>query len=76
MKCPKCEEGDLLKIILKLSSEKATLCDYCSTLWLTGEEISASTGHDYYTFGNHEYMIDDSEDKDQDHTTPKYTNIK
>lgn len=76
MVCPKCGEGELIRIILKMTGEKATLCDYCQTLWLIGEDISGSTGHDYYSLGDREYMIDASDEKDHDHTSAKYTHTK
>jgi uncharacterized Zn finger protein len=76
MYCPKCGEGQLIRIILKMTGEDATLCDYCDTLWLKGEMISEATGHDYYVQGHKEYLIDPSEEKDHDHKDAKYTRAR
>lgn len=79
MICPRCEEGQLLKIALKMTGEEATLCDFCETLWLKGEEIKYNTGHPYDEakyVADREYTVEEAEEKDQEHRKAAYPKFK
>lgn len=79
MTCPKCEEGTIKKVIIKMTGEEASLCDYCETLWLMGEEIKYNTGHPFDVVKQGEaleYTLEESEDEDQEHRSTKYTHAK
>ena len=45
MRCPKCEEGTLMKIKFNATGKTAYLCDVCRTYWLTTEHIESQAGH-------------------------------
>lgn len=67
MKCPKCDEGKLVKIKFKASGKAAYLCDFCEALWFDNERISETTGHTLraYTHGEEdEFEIYDEQDQD------------
>lgn len=68
MKCPRCEEGALVKIKFKVSGRFASLCEFCDTLWFDHEMIASTTGHTLraYSQGN-EHEFDELNDQDQDH---------
>ena len=78
MTCPRCEEGQLINVVLKMTGEEAVLCDFCETLWLHGEEIAYNTGHPYDKgeHGDKAYTIETSEEKDQEHKVVRYPNVK
>lgn len=78
MICPKCEEGKIVKILLKVNGEEASLCNYCETLWLKDEEIKFNTGHPYDVArkDDREYTLEVSEESDQEHRSAKYTKNK
>jgi transcription elongation factor Elf1 len=76
MTCPRCEEGQLITIALKMRGEEAVLCDFCETLWLKGEEIKYDTGHPYNETRDYEYIIEEAEDRDQDHRKAAYPEYK
>jgi hypothetical protein len=78
MKCPKCEEGMIVSIVLKMSGDQASLCNYCETLWLQGEQIKYNTGHPYDVArkDDREYTMEVSEEKDQEHRPAQFTDKK
>lgn len=78
MRCPKCEEGKIVTIVLKRTGDEATLCNYCETLWLKDEEIKFNTGHPYDIAkkDDREYTLEVSEESDQEHRPAKYTKNK
>lgn len=68
MKCPRCEEGTLKKIVFKESGKKAHLCDFCDSLWFDNELISATTGHTMRGFTQgEEDEFETLDEQDQDH---------
>ncbi len=79
MKCPKCEEGTIISIVMKMTGKEASLCDFCETLWEKGERISSESGSLLSVAkegGVRDYTIEESEDKDQDHRSAAYSKFK
>lgn len=69
MFCPKCGNGKIITVVLKVDGEKAHLCDYCESLWLEGEVIKENTGR--YLEGikdgtGIEYILDEVEDSESE----------
>ena len=70
MICPKCEEGEIIKIRFLYNGTIAFLCRFCDTLWFDREHIDAITGHDFNAFSqdqDFEYTVEELAEKDQDH---------
>jgi len=68
MKCPKCDEGTLVRIKFKTSGSLAKLCSYCDALWFDREMISATSGHTLHAYSQgKEHEFDELNDQDQDH---------
>lgn len=68
MKCPKCDEGTLVKIQFKTSKKLADLCDYCDALWFDNEKISETTGHSLRVYSQgEEAEFEEHNEQDQDH---------
>lgn len=68
MKCPKCDEGKLVKIKFKATGKIAYLCEFCDALWFDNERILPTTGHSMRVYSEgrvHEY--DEFDEQDQDH---------
>lgn len=79
MKCPRCEEGTIKKVILKAKNQAGFLCDFCATLWMDDEKISAGSGHPFDAVnqgGITEYSLEESEEVDQEHRDAKYSDIR
>lgn len=79
MTCPKCEEGEIVKIRFKRSERVAYLCDFCQALWFEGEEINFATGHtldSYREGGDVDYTLDEVQEKDQNHQPVDYKNYR
>jgi hypothetical protein len=80
MRCPKCEEGELVKIRFRKTNEVAYLCDFCNRFWFIGEMIGSETpGHAIksYTAGDSiEYVVLESDEKDQEHKPAKHVDYK
>lgn len=78
MICPKCEEGKIVKIFLKVPQEEASLCNYCETIWLKDEEIRFNTGHPYDAArkDDREYTLEVSEERDQEHRPARFSKNK
>ena len=79
MTCPKCAEGTMVKVTFKESGKGAYLCDFCESLWLEGSSISANTGFmlsSYQRGVEHEYTLEESEGKDQEHRPARYPTYK
>lgn len=78
MKCPKCEEGNIVDVILKVTGESAKLCNFCDNLWLEGEDVKFNTGHIYDSLqGNAlEYNMGESEHIVQEHRDVKFPRVK
>lgn len=58
MLCPKCEKGNIRKIVFKKSGDMGLLCDFCDTTWLDDEEVTSNSGHSILSFtkdGDMEY---------------------
>ena len=70
MKCPKCEEGTLIRIYFKKRGEEGIQCEFCGTVWLEEESVRENTGHPIQTLtndGDTEYTFTDTE---KDETKP------
>lgn len=68
MKCPKCEEGTLVKLKFKTSNKTASRCTFCDALWFDNELISPTTGHTLRGFTQgEEDEFEELDDQDQDH---------
>ena len=52
MKCPRCEIGEISKIVLKRNEFIGFLCEYCGSVWFQDENIRPDTGHSIYTCGS------------------------
>jgi len=79
MKCVRCEEGTLVKIRFKESGKSADLCDFCGAMWLEGMTIALGTGfmlNSYQSGIEREFILDEAEDKDQEHRSARYTQFK
>ena len=77
MVCPKCDEGNIIKIKFKQSGKIAFLCDFCKTLWLEGERIDLATGHTLETYSQKEdmgYTIEELRKEDFEHQPLQQTN--
>jgi hypothetical protein len=70
MRCPKCDEGNIIKVKLKNNQQLAYMCDFCENLWFEGEAIGIGSGHALgsYSHGeNLEYTVEKASEKDQEH---------
>ncbi len=70
MICPKCNEGTIIQIRYKNTGQKASLCEYCDTVWFASEAISITTGHALRSLSEDndlDYTIDELDEQDQDH---------
>ena len=68
MRCPKCDEGALIKIKFKHNGQTAHLCSYCEGLWFADERILATTGHTLKVYSQgKEHEFDELNNQDQDH---------
>lgn len=79
MICPKCYMGTIELVVLKMTGEEASLCEYCGTIWMGGEDIKATSGHpfDILTQGNSiEYIVEASKRQTQDETDIAYKSWK
>lgn len=80
MRCPKCEEGELVKIKFTHNNAIAYLCDFCSRFWFDDEEISPrSSGHALKSHSGEkdlEYKLIEIDKKEQDHKPAKYVDYK
>ena len=75
MKCPACEEGNIIKVRFKKSGESASLCDQCNALWFLGEDINPIRMHNFRSFANDleiEHALNIHDEKDQDHSPIGY----
>lgn len=45
MICPKCEEGNVEKVKIKMNGEVLNICDFCHSIWTEDESINFNTGH-------------------------------
>ena len=45
MICPKCEEGSVEKVKIKMNGEVLSICDFCHSIWTEEESIQFNTGH-------------------------------
>ena len=78
MKCPKCEEGTITKIMFKKARENAFICDSCETFWKVGEEIKFNSGHPFASHKHaedREYTVEVAENEDHEHRPASYTKI-
>jgi len=72
MKCPKCDEGTLIKIKFKSSGKNAHLCDFCDALWFDHEMIASTTGHTLRVYSEErEHGFTELPEQDQDHQSIK-----
>ncbi len=77
MVCPKCGEGNIIKIKFKKSGKIAFLCDFCDELWFEGEHIKENTGHTLKSFTEEEdigYTIEELREEDFEHQPLPPTN--
>lgn len=77
MLCPKCEEGDITKIVFKKNKQYASLCEFCGTVWFNDELIHEATGHSIQSVtgdGGIDYTFEDvdKDDEQKSITLPKY----
>lgn len=79
MKCPKCEEGNIIKVVFKKSGDNGLLCDRCEALWFDGETINADSAHKFRSFSeglDREQVLEEFDEEDQDHSPINYTTYK
>jgi hypothetical protein len=68
MKCPKCDEGTLMKIQFKPNGKIAYHCNFCDALWFDNERIAVTTGHTLRTFTQgEEDEFEEYDEQDEDH---------
>ena len=70
MKCPRCEIGSITKATMKKDSSSIHLCEYCGSMWFSGEMIRFDNGHFLAAFSDsedREYILDESNESDQEH---------
>lgn len=75
MICPKCEEGSIEKVKVKLTGEILSICDFCHSIWTEEECIQFNTGHllDFYIDRkDHQYTIENSQNISQGHESIYY----
>lgn len=78
MKCPKCEEGIIRKIVFKKGNSNGFLCEFCGAVWEEEEDIAENTGHPILSFTKDDdmaYTFVDAEDRDED-TSVMYPKFK
>ena len=69
MICPKCGNGKIVSVVLKIDRKKAKLCDFCETLWFEGEVVKENTGRYLQGIKNGtgiEYILDELEENEDD----------
>ena len=79
MRCPKCEEGELIKIRFKKNNSLAYLCTFCTIFWFANEEISAHSGRDLRAYSGEEereYTVVELDEKDQEHKSASHVDFK
>lgn len=79
MVCPKCDEGQIKKILFKKSEWIGFLCDFCGTAWLGGENVSETSGCPIRSLTNDEdmdYTFIDIDEKDEGSKSVMYPNFK
>ncbi len=79
MVCPRCEEGTLNRMSFKNSGKQGYLCDFCNTVWLENENLNRNTGHPFDSLNQGEsieYILEEAEDKDQEHRSVQFPESK
>lgn len=79
MKCPKCELGEIKKILIKKENRAGFICEYCGSLWLEGEEINVTSGHSAQTLKDDnqlEYTFSENENEDPESKSIMYSKFK
>ena len=79
MICPKCELGEIKKVVFKKNERMAFLCESCGTVWTDDENISAQTGHliqSQTRDGDTDYSFIDVEDGNEDNRSVRYPKFK
>lgn len=70
MTCPKCEEGNIIRIKFKDSGRIAFLCDVCEALWFKKGQIDLGTKHTLKSYSQEEdlgYSIEELREEDIEH---------
>lgn len=78
MKCPKCDEGNLKKVIFKKNNNSGHICEFCGTIWNENEPINETSGHVFESqipSDKEEYSFDDFE-FDQESENVTYSKYK
>lgn len=52
MYCPYCNQGEIVKAIIKSTNEVICICDECDTVWTSHEKISDKTGMNFSLYAN------------------------
>lgn len=52
MYCPYCNQGKIVKAIIKSTGEIICICDECDTVWTSHERISDTTGMTFSFYAN------------------------
>lgn len=73
MNCPKCEEGELVKIKFVKTKINGYECDKCSQVWFENELIRFDTGHVLPSISEEMGEVQELNRLDQDHRNIKYT---
>lgn len=79
MRCPKCDEGTIKKISFKDISKTAYICDFCDSMWFENEQIEFDTGRIFSSISGNkdlEYSVNELSEKDQNHGSVMYPNIR
>ena len=50
MICPRCAQGEVLRVRVNVTEETACICDECDALWHAGVDISNETWVDFGTY--------------------------
>ena len=45
MICPKCEEGSVEQVKIRMTGEVFSICDFCHSIWTEKESIKFNTGY-------------------------------
>lgn len=64
MKCPKCTEGTIKKILVKAHTTAGFACSLCKTSWMEYDDINASTGHEMLSPLRLPHIVEAFVDKD------------
>lgn len=63
MKCPECEEGQIISTHFKANDRVIYMCEFCGCYWVKGEKIDMKSEHPNSSLFGHdrEYTVANNE---------------